>query len=70
MRRAARKRPRRVIPDHRPSVVFGSHETFISWDTRLVWKTATMVLPNENESGSTWVLCWLPPVVYGSELIG
>src|SRR5689334_23267091 len=36
------------------------------------WLTPTMVLPQEKESGSTWVLCWcpLPPSVYGSLLIG
>ena len=27
--------------------------------TRPVWKAVTTVLPCANESGSTWVLCWL-----------
>src|SRR6478735_3132496 len=37
---------------------------------RPVWKVATTVLPKPNESGSTWVLCWLDWFVYGSALIG
>jgi hypothetical protein len=36
---------------------------------RPVCTAATMVLPNANESGSTWVACWLLAFVYWSELI-
>ena len=28
------------------------------------------MFPKPNESGSTWVRCWLDGFVYGSELIG
>src|SRR5262245_46692389 len=37
---------------------------------RPVWKAATTVSPNPNESGSTCVRCWLEGFVYGSELTG
>src|SRR6186997_3208943 len=37
---------------------------------RPVWKVATIVFPNANESASTCVLCWLDEFVYGSLLIG
>ena len=37
---------------------------------RPVWNVATIVFPKANESGSTWVLCWLDVFVYGSLLIG
>jgi len=33
------------------------------------WNADTMVLPDENESGSTCVACWLVVLVKGSELI-
>src|SRR5437762_1080380 len=35
---------------------------------RPLWNAATTVPPYENESGSTWVLCWLVALVNGSEL--
>jgi hypothetical protein len=37
---------------------------------RPVWNVATTVVPYPNESGSTWVRCWLDEFMYGSELIG
>src|SRR5215216_705303 len=56
----------------RPAFVVVAHPMLLAPPpkTRPVWKAATTVLPWPNESGSTWVLCWLSVFVYGSWLIG